>query len=74
MKYVVTLLTVWMLCLLSATVSAAPRAGGVVDDNQTVRIFIFAGQSNMEGGHSKAADINRFPPFVGLDKPQNASK
>jgi len=36
-----------------------------------VRVFIFAGQSNMEGGHSKAKDIKRYPPFVGLDMPQD---
>ena len=40
------------------------------DDTQTVRVFIFAGQSNMVGSDSKAKDIMRFPPFVGLEKPQ----
>lgn len=37
---------------------------------QTLRVFIFAGQSNMVGTHSRVVDINRFPPFAGLDKPQ----
>ena len=40
------------------------------DDTKTVRVFIFAGQSNMVGSDSKAKDIMRFPPFVGLENPQ----
>lgn len=36
-----------------------------------MRVFIFAGQSNMEGADSKVKDIQRFPPFVGLDMPQD---
>ena len=40
------------------------------DDDKTVRVFIFAGQSNMEGADSKVQDIDRYPPFVGLGKPQ----
>jgi hypothetical protein len=40
-------------------------------DTKTVRVFIFAGQSNMVGSDSKAKDIKRFPPFVGLDLPQD---
>ncbi len=39
-------------------------------DNKTLRVFIFAGQSNMVGSDSKVEDIQRFPPFVGLDRPQ----
>lgn len=35
-----------------------------------VRVFIFAGQSNMVGSDSKASDIDRFPPFAGLESPQ----
>lgn len=40
-------------------------------DSKTVRVFIFAGQSNMVGSDSKVADIRRFPPFAGLDLPQD---
>ncbi|MFN9718261.1 MAG: sialate O-acetylesterase [Planctomycetota bacterium] len=40
------------------------------DDDMTVRVFIFAGQSNMVGSDSKIGDISRFPPFAGLDQPQ----
>ncbi|MDG2224522.1 MAG: sialate O-acetylesterase [Rubripirellula sp.] len=39
-------------------------------DDETVRVFIFAGQSNMVGSDSKVKDIERFPPFDGLDAPQ----
>ena len=35
-----------------------------------VRVFIFAGQSNMVGSDSKVQDIENFPPFAGLDQPQ----
>ncbi len=37
-------------------------------------MFIFAGQSNMVGSDSKVRDIERFPPFVGLEKPQKRVK
>ncbi|MDA7541255.1 sialate O-acetylesterase [bacterium] len=39
-------------------------------NEQVTRVFIFAGQSNMVGSDSKAKDIERFPPFRGLEKPQ----
>ena len=32
------------------------------DDDQTLRVFIFAGQSNMVGSDSKVKDIKRFHP------------
>ena len=35
-----------------------------------LRVFIFAGQSNMVGSDSHTSDVKRFPPFVGLDQPQ----
>jgi len=44
------------------------------EDEKTLRVFIFAGQSNMVGSDSKAGDIAQFPPFVGLDKPQERVK
>ena len=37
---------------------------------EPVRVFIFAGQSNMVGSDSKVRDIERFPPFAGLGEPQ----
>ncbi|MFM7097513.1 MAG: sialate O-acetylesterase [Gemmataceae bacterium] len=39
-------------------------------DEKTLRVFIFAGQSNMVGSDSKVKDIKKFPPFAGLDMPQ----
>jgi hypothetical protein len=54
------------LCLL--LVLLGPAAGQ--EDTKTLRVFIFAGQSNMEGADSKVADIERFPPFSGLGEVQ----
>ena len=34
-------------------------------------MFIFAGQSNMVGSDSRVEDIHRFPPFAGLEEPQD---
>lgn len=55
-------------CLLTATILAgaipAPAA-------EPVRVFIFAGQSNMVGSDSKVKDIDRFPPFRGLEQTQS---
>ena len=45
-------------------------AHGADNDTKTVRVFIFAGQSNMVGTHSRVVDIQRFAPFANLDKPQ----
>ena len=63
MKHILTLITALLL---------APFAARCADtDTTTLRVFIFAGQSNMEGADSKVKDIHRFPPFVGLDMPQD---
>ena len=35
-----------------------------------IRVFVFAGQSNMEGADSKVADVERFPPFRGVTAPR----
>jgi len=44
-------------------------AVGRAEDDVT-RVFVFAGQSNLEGADTRVADIDRFPPFVGLGEPQ----
>ncbi|MFP6667613.1 MAG: sialate O-acetylesterase [Pirellulales bacterium] len=44
------------------------------EDNKTVRIFIFAGQSNMVGSDSKVKDIRQYPPFAGLEDAQGDVK
>lgn len=54
--------------LLSVTLVSVATA--LEDD--VVRVFIFAGQSNMVGSDSKAQDIKNFPPFTGLESPQPA--
>lgn len=43
-------------------------------EDKLLRVFIFAGQSNMVGSDSHAADVDNFPPFIGLGKPQPAVK
>ncbi len=43
-------------------------------DAAPLRVFIFAGQSNMVGSDSKVKDIQRFPPFRGLESPQTDVK
>ncbi|MGI9471668.1 MAG: sialate O-acetylesterase [Rubripirellula sp.] len=50
-----------LVCLVGTTFAS---------DDEVVRVFIFAGQSNMVGSDSKVEDIERFPPFAGLDAPQ----
>lgn len=56
-------------CLLICTDSLTAQ-----DADKTLRVFIFAGQSNMVGSDSKVNDIDLFPPFAGLDKPQTGVK
>ncbi|MFM7166318.1 MAG: sialate O-acetylesterase [Planctomycetaceae bacterium] len=64
-----------MLCLLGCVCGLVLWLSGaalLADEDSVVRVFIFAGQSNMVGSDSKIADIARFPPFAGLDQPQPA--
>ena len=56
------------LLLTALCLCASASAQG--QDDEAVRVFIFAGQSNMVGADSKVADIERFPPFSGLGAPQ----
>ena len=65
------LLVTQRLAILALTILwGASGAARAQEDNETLRVFIFAGQSNMVGSDSKAADIQRFPPFAGLGEPQ----
>lgn len=52
--------------ILSVLIHGPLRA----NDETAVRVFIFAGQSNMEGADSRVQDIGRFPPFAGLEAPR----
>ena len=49
-----------LICALAGAVLAAESAA------ETVRVFIFAGQSNMVGSDLKVADIERFAPYAEL--------
>ncbi len=53
------------LLLMFLVTSEAVTAG------DEIRVFVFAGQSNMEGADSKVADIERFPPFRGVGEPRD---
>ncbi|MBT5927546.1 MAG: hypothetical protein HOH33_13105, partial [Verrucomicrobia bacterium] len=46
----------------------------VANAEEPLRVFIFAGQSNMVGSDSKVQDIDQFPPFRGLEDPQTHVK
>ena len=63
MKHILALIAALLLVPVAARCADA--------DTRTLRVFIFAGQSNMEGADSKVKDIQRFPPFAGLDMPQD---
>ncbi len=61
--YIVQLLLLSFLATYSLTAQET-------EDEKTLRVFIFAGQSNMVGSDSRVSDIKRFPPFAGLEQPQ----
>ena len=60
------ILTAFLLCAL-----AFPAIAQTNDDHKTLRVFVFAGQSNMVGSDSKVKDIKRFPPYAGLEEAQD---
>jgi hypothetical protein len=60
-----------ILLLLPALLVETSRAAETDADTKSLRVFIFAGQSNMVGSDSKVDDIKRFPPFAGLEMPQD---
>ena len=68
MKRTRLLTLVFCFCLIPRLLTADET------DEQTLRVFIFAGQSNMAGSDSKVADIRNFPPFQGLEQPQTQVK
>ncbi len=55
----------WGLAVLVALLGAG--LARAQDDDKVVRVFVFAGQSNMVGADSRATDIAKFPPFAGLE-------
>ena len=66
--------TLIALALILVCVPLLPVSAQDGEQDETTRAFIFAGQSNMVGSDSKVADINRFPPFAGLEHPQSDVK
>ncbi len=59
-----------LICSLFAGALCFPKADLAAADDPVVRVFVFAGQSNMVGSDSKARDVQRFPPFAGLENAQ----
>ena len=57
-----------IIAVVSLLLTAAAHCADT--DSKALRVFIFAGQSNMVGTHSRVEHIQRFPPFAGLDKSQ----
>ncbi len=70
-RYTITFLASLLLAPLATLCAQTNNAAARDSDTKTLRVFIFAGQSNMVGSDSKAKDIGRFPPFAGLDQPQD---
>ncbi len=60
-----------LLVLVASLFTEVSQAAERDADTETLRVFIFAGQSNMVGSDSKVKDIQRFPPFAGLDISQD---
>jgi len=58
------------LSLLFVGVLAVSSSAEANEHDKILRVFIFAGQSNMVGSDSRVDDIKRFPPFAGLELPQ----
>ena len=62
------------LLAVVAVAWACGHAAAAQRVDKTLRVFIFAGQSNMVGADSRADDIRLYPPFAGLDQPQKDVK
>ena len=71
MKYRLPLHAVLLLLSTFIQCKGNLQADEIEDNTATLRVFIFAGQSNMVGSDSKVRDVDGFPSFVGLGKPQD---
>ena len=71
-------LVLLLFCLLFISLLPLPgpaqQQNAAKEDVKTLRVFIFAGQSNMVGSDSDAHDVDRFPPFVGCGEEQSKIK
>lgn len=63
-------LLTWMLGGACAFAQTRTDVDAPADKDQVVRLFVFAGQSNMEGADTSAADIDRYPGFEGVGTPR----
>ncbi len=57
------------LATLAVTVVVLTTWGQILAAEE-IRVFIFAGQSNMEGADTNQDEVGRHPPFKGSMKPQ----
>jgi hypothetical protein len=71
-------LSLLILCLLFIGILQVPCSGQgrstKKEDVKTLRVFIFAGQSNMVGSDSNAREIEDFPPFAECGEEQSKIK
>ena len=74
MKRIVVFALVLNAALLGVIAHQLVAIAQTNDDHKTLRVFVFAGQSNMVGSDSKVKDIKRFPPYAGLEDAQERVK
>ena len=60
----------WVQLLVVAGVFLLPMRPLAAESTKPVKVFIFAGQSNMEGADAHPERINDFPMFKGAGAPQ----
>lgn len=60
----------YLVCLFALCLGLSSLSIMAENDTEPVRVFIFAGQSNMVGSDSHVKDIKNFPPFRGLEESQ----
>ena len=69
----VTFAGILVVALFASTtelVGDEDRAPASESQEACLRVFLLAGQSNMEGADTKVDEVDGFPPFVGAAKPQ----
>ena len=71
MKTKLTLVIALLLVPVAGLCADTLQAEEHDPDTKTLRVFIFAGQSNMVGSDSRVKDIDRFLPFAGLGQSQD---
>jgi hypothetical protein len=68
-EYIMTRIRYILLCYIVICLNwVFPK--GTQAQPEPLRVFVFAGQSNMVGTHSRVEHIQRFPPFADLKAPQ----